>query len=341
MMKTIMNWLRRSGEREKLVEPRRHGGTEGEREKGREGEREQGRSGTQVENLRHGRLQICATLGRCWPSAIVAAFVIGPAVSVWGQSPDAISVSEPFISERGPHHRTWMKTFTLRGADGRPVSETRTAYIELGSGMHYRDPNNPNDPNAWLQSSEEFELFEGGAIARKGQHQLILSPSIADIPAIDMQVGGTRLATRIFGLAYFCAATGRSVLLAEIKEAVGELTAPNTIIYRDCFTDDIKADVRCVYRLSGIEVDVILRQQLPDPREWNIDAQHCRVQVWTAFLDPPAANTRKSIIRSEANPIVRAAMHDPDFSDELIAFPDVHFTRGKAFAIESEIDGNQ
>jgi hypothetical protein len=84
-----------------------------------------------------------------------------------------------------------------------------------------------------------------------------------------------RLLTRaVLGLSYFSAASGQSVLIAEVKDCQGELHPPNVIVYPDAFTD-IKADVRISYTKAGMEQDVIVHSIVD---LWVLDAD-CRAQL--------------------------------------------------------------
>jgi hypothetical protein len=84
--------------------------------------------------------------------------------------------SEPVVTERGPHHRTWSRStqITLPGGG---VRYEKNSYQELAGGMHYL-----NDRGVWTEAKPLFELFPGGAIARQVQTQVILAPN-ANTPA--------------------------------------------------------------------------------------------------------------------------------------------------------------
>jgi hypothetical protein len=62
---------------------------------------------------------------------------------------------------------------------------------------------------------------------------------------------GGRFRSHLLGLAYTDATSGRSVLIAEIQAAVGEV-AGNQVLYRDAFTD-VQADVRYTWTRAGLE----------------------------------------------------------------------------------------
>jgi len=85
---------------------------------------------------------------------------------------------EPRIIDKGPHHRTWESTITEVLPSGRQ-SQRKASYVELACGMHYLKD------GAYHESSEEIELFQDGAVARKGPHQVIFSPNFNTAGVID------------------------------------------------------------------------------------------------------------------------------------------------------------
>src|SRR5262245_21160498 len=87
--------------------------------------------------------------------------------------------AETSIGERGPHHRIVRTADSIRLPSGRLIDRS-TSYKEIAVGMHYRHN------GEWVESREELELFQGGAIARQGLCQVIFSPNIATAGAIDI-----------------------------------------------------------------------------------------------------------------------------------------------------------
>jgi hypothetical protein len=241
----------------------------------------------------------------------------------------ALADGEFGVIQRGPHQRTWQRAVQMPGPGGRTITQYRT-YIELATGLHYWKD------GTWLESKEEIELFQDGAMARQGQHQVLFAPNLNTVGAIDLLTpDGQRLASRVVGLAYFDAASGQSVLIAETKDALGQLVAPNGLLYADAFTD-VRADYRCAYTVWGFEAEVILRQQPPSPAAWKFNPETTRLQVWTEFFDPPAPEKRVSFISRETDPAVRQGMAEPDFLDEQLDFGAMFMGRGKAFALGDE-----
>ena len=242
--------------------------------------------------------------------------------------PTAAAPIEPAIAERGPHHRVWRTVTSSFTQAGREIYRTNS-YTELATGMHYFKD------GTWQNSKEEIELFEGGAVARQGQHSVIFLPNINTAGAIDLlAVDGNRFRSHILGVAYTDAATGQNTLIASIKDSIGQLVAPNQIIYPDAFTD-FKADVRYTYTKDGFEQDIILRENPPSPAEYGMNPDTTRLEVWTEFIDPPAPVKELLTLRQQPDPAIRASMAEPDFTDEILKFGAMSINTGSAFPLEN------
>src|SRR5689334_20970033 len=143
----------------------------------------------------------------------------------------------PVVTTKGPHHRIWQHRERKLLPKGRIIEEVK-GYIEIANGLHYQKD------GQWVETQELFELFENGAIARQGPYQVVLSPNLNSPTAVDLlSPDGQRFQSTILGLGLFDSATGNSELIAEAKSSVGELHAPNQIVYPDAFSG-FKADVR-------------------------------------------------------------------------------------------------
>jgi hypothetical protein len=65
--------------------------------------------------------------------------------------------------------------------DGQNITEDH--YVtELASGLNYLKD------GQWIESKEEIELFQGGAVARQGQFQVIFAPNLNEVGAVDLVV---------------------------------------------------------------------------------------------------------------------------------------------------------
>jgi hypothetical protein len=195
----------------------------------------------------------------------------------------ADSPAPPYtVVSQDANSRIWEQTVNELGSYGE-VRPIKHRYVELATGLNYWSH------GQWFESQDEIELFSGGAIARKGQHQVIFANNLATVGAIDMQTpDGLRLRSHILGLSYFDTISGQSVLIAEVKDSLGQLIAPNQVLYEDAFTD-FKADVHYTYTKTSFEQDVVLRERPPLPEVYGLNSASTVLQVLTEFVTPSAS----------------------------------------------------
>ncbi len=236
---------------------------------------------------------------------------------------DHRSTAAPYsVIERGAHHRVWASVTWETNKLGWGVARTNS-YTELATGMHYL-----SEKSEWTESREEIEILpkDAGAVARQGQHKVIFPPDIYD-GAIQMYLpDGQCLRSRVLGLSYYDVASGKSVLIAETTNSVGELHGRNVVIYPDVFTD-FRASLRLTYTKSGFEQDIIMMEQPPSCKEWGMDPATTKLQVLTEFFDPPQPSKRElPVTDSKGNSVL----------DELLDFPgNIQMGFGKAFSLMS------
>ncbi len=241
---------------------------------------------------------------------------------------DRLSEVDYSVIERGPHHRIMQRT-TVETNKAGVVSTRVNSYTELATGLHYLA-----EDGQWAESREEIEILpkDAGAVARQGQHKVIFPPDIYD-GAIQMYLpDGQCLRSRVLGLSYYDTASGKSVLIAETTNSVGELHGSNVVIYPE-FLTDFRASLRLTYTKSGFEQDIILLEQPPSPKEWGMDPATTKLQVLTEFFDPPQPGKRElPVTDSKGNPS----------TDEVLDFPgDMQMGFGKAFSLLSGSSGEE
>lgn len=226
--------------------------------------------------------------------------------------------SDPVIIERGPHHRVVE----------RRVGDRKSSYTELATGLHYWQD------GQWADSREEIEIFQGTALARQGQHQVIFAANLNSPGAIDLLApDGKRFRSHILGLAYTDYVSGRSVLIAEVRDTIGAVLPPNQVIYQDAFAGDCVADVRFTYTKAGFEQDIILLTSPPSPSEWNMNPDTTRLEVWTEFIEIPEGTMRPVVLKQENDPVARQNMAEPDLIDHRLDFGVMKFEEGQAFPL--------
>jgi len=215
--------------------------------------------------------------------------------------------------EKGFDYRIWERLILAPGED----RLMKTGYTELETGMHFLEG------DQWRESEAIIEITPTGAAALKGNHKVHFRANLNAPGAVDLVMrDGQRLTSHILGLSYFDAATGKSVLIAELKDSVGVLTEPNVLVYPDAFTD-LKADVRYIYTKAGLEQDVIFREQFLSPAEYGLNPQTTRLQFLTEFDHPPAPRIEKA----------RGGQRE---TDAVLDFGVMRIGVGKAFLIGKE-----
>src|SRR6266496_2686337 len=203
--------------------------------------------------------------------------------------------------EAGPHHRVWQTVTTDQY--GRAITNS---YTEVETCMNFFEPSS----GLWQPSESNFEIpNEGYAVARKGQHQLIVSPALNDANgAVDLLTpDGKRFRSTILGINLYDRLTGKSLLLAELTNSVvGELISPNQVLFPRCF-DALDADVRVTYEKDAFHQDVIFHQKLDLDRlaAVGFSLKTARLEVWTEFFEAPEPQVTRTVLESESDPLLR------------------------------------
>lgn len=241
------------------------------------------------------------------------------------------------VKQRGAHETEWYTVRYRTNAGTGKVTASTNSYIELATGLNRFEATTAK----WVESKEEIEIVPGGAVARKGQHRVTFAANINTAGAIQTTApDGKVLRSHVLGLAYTDAATGESVLIAGLKDSIGEVIG-NQVIYRDAFDGPFKADLRYTYTKAGFEQDVIFRESpvvSESPEKHGMDPAVTRLEVWTEFLSPPAPIRIASNLKVETNALVRSAMVDPDLSDETLDFGGSRIGPGTAFSLDDTAD---
>src|SRR5438093_4022161 len=231
-----------------------------------------------------------------------------------GAQPLKVVSSDPVVVERGPHYRVWQRTVLETLADGSTLTR-QSGYTEIAVGMHYIKD------GLWTESKEEIELFQDGAIARQGQIQVIFAPNIATPGAIDLLMpDGKRWKTHVLGIAVYDRATGKSELIAEVKDSIGELHPPNVVVYPDAFSTDAGASgaIRYTYSRDRLEQDVVLFNRLDLPQGFNPATS--QIEVWTEAVD--FEEPEKIVLQADG------------VTDQTLVFGAMRIIAGQAFPLE-------
>jgi hypothetical protein len=237
---------------------------------------------------------------------------------VLGVAPGRAAERESYtVRERGLHHRVIERVTAEPNPLGGVVYRTNQI-IDLATGMHYVD-----SQGALRESEESIDLFPGGAAARKGPLKATFAQNLATKGSIQLELpDGKTLRSSVVGLSYQDLSTGKSVLLAEVKDCSGVVLPPSQVLYEDAFTD-ISASVRYTYSKAGFEQDILIHSQIPAPQEFGLSEASTVLQVLTEFYDSPAP--AQSASRAELSDGTEQTDWDLDFGSAQLG-------RGKAFS---------
>jgi hypothetical protein len=183
----------------------------------------------------------------------------------------------------------WSRQDVRTLPDGRAVTNI-TSFVELGSGIHRWDAH----AGQYVDASDVIEIAPdgSGAFGRSASYQAHLSPNANTAGAITVITpDGKTLKSHAMALAWFDSATGQSEQFASIKDSIGELHAPNVVIYPDAFDGGpgFRADIRYTYRLDGFSQDIVILNQPPElPPGYAPDTT--RMEVWTEFIEASGAS---------------------------------------------------
>jgi hypothetical protein len=222
------------------------------------------------------------------------------------------------VTARDGDQKIWSKiTWESNSVTGLLVTKTNS-YVELATASaHFAN-------GQWIDSSDQIQITETGAQATNSQHKVEFLGNINSAGAIRITLpeGDKHLISTPIALSYFDTASGKSVLIAELKDSVGQLLpSGNQVLYPDAFTD-FSADLLYINMISGFEQLIVLRQQPPSPAEWGLNPKTTLLQVITEFLNPPAPQiTRRSV---------------GGLTDEHLDFGVTQMPRGYAFALGDE-----
>lgn len=255
------------------------------------------------------------------------------AVLVW-TSPwlaSSLGAASPEITaSAGPHHRAHA---VPGGQALRPGASHASvpAVVQLEAGLQRWEN------GRWVETEETIELLGRQPVARRTAHRVIWAANANTRAAVDMEMpDGGRLRSHCLGLGYYDAASGRSVLIAELKDCQAQVHPPNLLVYPDAF-DDVPADLVYVNRRSGLEQFVILHASPPGPEIFGMDPQSTRLEVITEFLEGPRPKLSRRVVRGEAHPGRRAAMAEPDSTDDTLDFGTMMMGSGRAFLAQGAV----
>ena len=183
-----------------------------------------------------------------------------------------------------PHseHETFWTTSRLVTNTATGAIETNLhTYTQIGNGLNYKEL----QTGEFRKSAPEFIITADGNLESRGAgHSVVLKGNIAQASAITITSPGTNgavLHSTPLGLSLNDGL--QAIVIAQIKSSTPILAASNVAIYPDCFSGSAKADVRVVLTAAGVEVDIVLKEQLAidSPADLNLNVDTTKMEVLT------------------------------------------------------------
>ena len=79
-----------------------------------------------------------------------------------------------------------------------------------------------------------------------------------------------------------------NVLSVFASSSQGTLVGDHVVVYSNCFSGSVTADLEYINELAGLEQNVILRTTLPAPNSFSgLNNDTTLLQIWTEFLSAP------------------------------------------------------
>ncbi len=199
------------------------------------------------------------------------------------ETPPVGLTETPAIVSRAAHSREWQWVERLVDENG-TTNEFTHGFTEIGSGACWWDG------KAWQDTVPAFTPAKGnpGFVVERAATQVAVAAdiSVAGSVTIVTPEGRTLRSTPSF-LVFTDRATGKSLRVAEVKSAQGELVEPNVVLWRDAVVDNAGrplGDYRIVFTAAAVEADVVWRKQLPDPAAFGMPPETTDVSVYTEFF---------------------------------------------------------
>ncbi len=213
--------------------------------------------------------------------------------------------------------------------DGSVLKTNR--YTRLGNGMNYKD-----DDGNWVASKPSVQNFPGGIVCTGASYQVIFATNLNTAGSVDLLTSDKKeIVSNPLGIAFFDPDSGRSVVLAQIKNSPAELVDSNHVVYEDAFDGSgIQASVVYEYGVGRFSQNIkFVKQPAVTPADFGMSIR-TRLEILTEIQKSPPPVTKDSTMARETNATLRAAMAEPDFVDQMIDFGAMRMSRGHAFSQE-------
>ena len=234
-------------------------------------------------------------------------------------APVAVTNGQYLIVDRSDHQRVWGVANIETNDAGEVTLSTNAAYTELATGICYQNAN-----GEYVDSVEAVAIVADGAQAVQGRHKVHWMSNI-NTPkgAVNVTTAdGKTLLSTVYGLAYLDVSTGSNVLIAPLKNCLGEVAEPNEVLYPDAFSN-VKASIDYWLTKAGLSQDIILLQQPPSPSAYGLNPASTYLQVLTEFFSATA-------------PVATAVTNNGVEDEPYLDFGDMAIGVGHAFLTQAQ-----
>jgi len=226
--------------------------------------------------------------------------------------------------ERGANHEV-IESVRVNAAGTALVTNH---YTRIGNGLNYRDAS-----GKWIPAEPAVQMFPEGVVCAAASYQVILATNLNTAGAVDLLTSDHKeIVLRPLGIAFHDPASGKRILLAQVKDCPPEMVSSNQIVYADAFDGNgIQAAVVYHYDVGRFSQDVkFLAPLAVNPADFGL-GNRTRLEILTELEQSPAFTVTNHVLEREANPMLRAAMAEPDLVDQTLDFGEMRMPLGHAF----------
>ncbi len=240
------------------------------------------------------------------------------------QPPTLKAVYHPV--ERGRHYRVMEAVWQTTNRLGQAVVVTNR-YTVLGNGINYQTAN-----GNWVDCQPVVQSLPEGIVCSGASYRVELGSNLNTAGVVDLETSDhKRIVSHPLGIGFFDPESGRSALLAQVKDSEAEVIS-NRIVFRDAFDGSgINASVTYRYEVGRFHQDVtFITRPSVTPADFGMGNQ-TRLELISEILKSPALTRSTHVMKRESDPLKRARMVEPDLVDETLKFGNMTMHLGRAF----------
>ncbi len=227
----------------------------------------------------------------------------------------ALSPAASSVTERGRHFKVIESVRQATNQLGQTVLKTNR-FTALGNSMNFKDEN-----GNWVESHPAVHAFSGGVACEGAGYRVILNTNLNTDGAVDfMSSQQQRIVSHPLAIYYFDPDSGRSALLAQIKDTGPEILSSTEVVYRDAFDGNgIQAGIIYRFRAGAFQQNVVfVKRPSLTPVDLGMGSR-TRIEVASEILDCPAPTRTLRVLKKDASQAEESVLTDEvlDFGNEL------------------------